>query len=285
MSNDSTTHILGISRSHRFSPNSVARDNAIFEAVTERLRSEGWHVDTCSEDDFDGTRGADVVFSMARSIDVLQALAVAEQQGTRVVNSAQALLAATRLRLFTLLEQAGVDVPRFWRYEGGNTPSAPFPFWMKRSADCAQSAGDVRFIEDDEALRQAADYFRKQGLDEVFCCEHLEGDLIKFYGVESTDFFHAYYPTAEGDFSKFGLEVVNGAPTGYPCDFAQLKTMADRAATASGIVVYGGDAVVASDGTVRIIDFNDWPSFSRCCTVAAQAIAEKIAGEPSSKNI
>ena len=28
--------------------------------------------------------------------------------------------------------------------------------------------------------------------------------------------------------------------------------------------VYGGDAIVKSNGTYVIIDFNDWPSFSRC---------------------
>ena len=29
-------------------------------------------------------------------------------------------------------------------------------------------------------------------------------------------------------------------------------------------------------GDIRIIDFNDWPSFSRCCDEAAEAIAERL---------
>ncbi|KAA6328492.1 hypothetical protein EZS27_022616 [termite gut metagenome] len=42
------------------------------------------------------------------------------------------------------------------------------------------------------------------------------------------------------------------------------------------MVVYGGDCIVSSDGTARIIDFNDWPSFAPCRTEASQAIASAI---------
>ena len=41
----------------------------------------------------------------------------------------------------------------------------------------------------------------------------------------------------------------------------------------TGIVTYGGDAIVRADGSFCIIDFNDWPSFSRCRDEAADAIA------------
>ena len=37
--------ILGISRSHRFSPNSIDRDNAIFQAVAVALRGSGYEVE------------------------------------------------------------------------------------------------------------------------------------------------------------------------------------------------------------------------------------------------
>ena len=40
--------------------------------------------------------------------------------------------------------------------------------------------------------------------------------------------------------------------------------------------VYGGDAIVAPDGTIRIIDFNDWPSFAPCCQDGGKAIAQAI---------
>ena len=42
--------LLGIERSSRFSPNSTARDKAIFNAVADELRRMGHLVDTASED-------------------------------------------------------------------------------------------------------------------------------------------------------------------------------------------------------------------------------------------
>ena len=53
--------VLGISRSPRFSPNSTARDAAIFTAVAAELRQQGLAVSTCCEDDFRTAAGADVV--------------------------------------------------------------------------------------------------------------------------------------------------------------------------------------------------------------------------------
>ena len=43
--------ILGVSRSHRFSPNSIDRDNAIFQAVAVALRDSGYEVECVGEDD------------------------------------------------------------------------------------------------------------------------------------------------------------------------------------------------------------------------------------------
>lgn len=48
--------------------------------------------------------------------------------------------------------------------------------------------------------------------------------------------------------------------------------MAEKAG-AVVVDVYGGDCIVRPDGTFCVIDFNDWPSFSRCRGEAAEAIA------------
>ena len=55
-----------------------------------------------------------------------------------------------------------------------------------------------------------------------------------------------------------------------------MQAEAERLAEAVGIEVYGGDCIVSSDGTFCLIDFNDWPSFSRCREEAAEAIASLI---------
>lgn len=284
--------ILGVSRSPRFSPNSTHRDEAIFSGVIAELVSSGLKVDRVCEDDFVSADGYDAIFSMARDTRVLSLLSAAEDHGLCVINSAKCLLRNTRVALTECFEKEGIPVPYSpyvfddgVRKEGpslkygnhqGTAAELTFPVWLKRSGACAQSAGDVCFVENQEALDKALDSYKERGIGEVLASEHLAGDLVKFYGVEGTDFFYLYYPTADNAFSKFGLEKINGAPSGYPLDVAALKNYADKAAALSGIVVYGGDCVVDAEGHFRIIDFNDWPSYSRCCEKAACAIAEKI---------
>ncbi|MDO4930712.1 MAG: hypothetical protein Q4E59_06235 [Bacteroidales bacterium] len=270
--------ILGISRSPRFSPNSTARDAAIFEAVGNELRQMGHTVETEVEDDFTSADGYELVFSMGRDLRFLQLLSAEELGGLPVVNSALSLLHGTRTALSALFERENVPVAVNIPVLPGTKPTLRHGqrYWLKRGEACAQSAGDVRLITTPDELAAALRDFEARGIREALLSEHIEGDLVKFYGVEGTDFFYHYYPTAKGAFSKFGLEKHNGAPVGYDFDLRALKADADRAASLSGLTVYGGDCVVRPDGSFLIIDFNDWPSFSLCCDNAAKAIAERL---------
>ena len=283
-----TKKILGVSRSPRFSPNSADRDEAIFQGVVSVLQRSGMEVTRTVEDAFTTAAGFDAVFTMARDPQVLQSLSCFEDQGLPVYNSAKALLKATRTVLTERFESAGIPVPASpvcYRLEGQHLvphfrtalPSEiHFPVWLKRSEACAQSAADVCFVENDEQLQCALRSYEQRGIHEVLLSEHLVGDLVKFYGVAGTPFFHAYYPTADHAFSKFGLERINGAPSGYPLELTALKQCADHAASLCGIPIYGGDCIVDVHGQFRIIDFNDWPSYSRCCKEAAEAIALRV---------
>ncbi len=274
-------HILGISRSPRFSPNSQDRDAAIFAAVTSRLNRGQNDVSVISEDLFIAVDLSefDAVYSMARDHRVLQDVSQAEKSGSLVaVNSATALLQLSRGRIADTLTKAQVPLPRYSLISPSSSPDAPlpFPFWLKRADCCAQEAGDVRLVRTAEELQTALDAFQSRGVDSLIAEEHLEGDLVKFYGVEGTDFFHVCQPAKEGGFSKFGLESNNSEPQGYPYDEAAFRQAANRAAEALGITVYGGDAVVAADGSFRLIDFNDWPSFAPCRKAAAKAVAQRL---------
>lgn len=285
--------ILGISRSHRFSPGSEERDAAIFNAVRRELEQRGYSVSVMSEDDFlfevngaaEGLFNYCVVFSMARDVRVLKVLAEAEAAGVPVVNSPKHLQSQTRMAQTTLFQAAGIPVPRtIFLSQGYEMPvGVRFPSWLKRSDACAQTAGDVRFVENRSALVEALDDFRRRAVPEAILCEHEEGDLIKFYGVAGTSFFHYTYPTRPGSFSKFGCEAINGAPHDYVFSSALLKQYADRAAQLCGIPVYGGDCVVRADGSFSFIDFNDWPSFSVCAAQAAVFIATLLETMKSKK--
>lgn len=296
--------VVGIRRAARFSPNSIERDAAIFGMVCDLLRGQGHVVTTYDEDNLPQGIDGDVIFSMARQPENLQRLAAVEQRGIPVINSAIGLLKWNRKALTDEFERAGIAQPRSLTTDMP-LPSVDtsafgaaisevaahiartllFPLWLKRGDACAQSAGDVQYIDikDTEdlsrkvaAITLALHDFKSRGTTSIVAAEHLEGDLVKFYGVEGTDFFYLYYPTKEGLFSKFDLEKINGAPHDYPFDPAALKAGAERAARLTGIPVYGGDAIVDREGKCYIIDFNDWPSFSRCRNEAASAIVRYI---------
>lgn len=274
--------IFGIARSERFSPNSAHRDEAVFRAVADVLRADGHEVETMSEDGIGSReelsrccRASDAVFSMARDASLLSWLAAEEQAGCKVINSAVALLHADRSALTRLFITNDIPVPRT-RPAAEAAGSLSFPLWLKRGDACAQSATDVCHAADRGEFEAAMASFAARGISDILACEHAAGDLVKFYGVEGTDFFFHYHATDGAHFSKFGLEKYNGAPAGYAVPTCLLKACADRAARLSGLTVYGGDCVVRRDGSFVIIDFNDWPSYSLCRDAAAAAIARRI---------
>ena len=104
---------------------------------------------------------------------------------------------------------------------------------------------------------------------------HLVGDLIKFYGISGTDFFYWFYPF-EGGHSKYGYELINGVSRGISFDEQELHDICSKASEVLDVKVYGGDCVISADGTIRLIDFNDWPSFAPCRDEASLHIAKCI---------
>ena len=112
--------------------------------------------------------------------------------------------------------------------------------------------------------------FVQRGITDWVVEAHLPGDLLKFYGVAG-GFFQYFYPSDDG-ISKFGDEQRNGLAHHYAFDTTQLQTMVEQVAALTGVEVYGGDVIVAPSGEFFLIDFNDWPSFSRCRETAAKAI-------------
>lgn len=203
-------------------------------------------------------------------------------RGTLILNSPSRLLRATRSHLARLAQEAGVGVPtlsdtadrrRLEREVG-------YPLWLKRSDACAQEAGDVCFVEHPAQLEEALARFRRQGYAAHIAARHTDGDLVKFYGVQGTPFFHHLYPTAGEGFSKFGLEARNPRPRHTPFSPEALKACADAIALRAGMPIYGGDAIVRPDGSLALIDFNDFPSFAPCAESAAEAIVSRALRQP-----
>jgi hypothetical protein len=147
--------------------------------------------------------------------------------------------------------------------------------WIKRGDFHAIHREDVTYARVGEEANSIISEYALRGIPSAVVNEHLEGDLVKFYGVAGTDFFYWFYPD-NCNHSKFGLEAINGKSQGIPFDLETLKKACTRAAEVLKIHIYGGDCVIDKDGTARIIDFNDWPSFAPCRDEAAPYIAECI---------
>ncbi|MCD8210954.1 MAG: hypothetical protein LUC37_05360, partial [Prevotella sp.] len=135
---------------------------------------------------------------------------------------------------------------------------------------------DVVFARNEKEKKDYLDDFLRRGVKDVLITSHVKGDCIKFYGVNSPKkFFRYFYPNDFGD-TKFGNERINGATEHYEFLVDDLKKDVAKLAQLTGLEVYGGDCIVRRDGSYAIIDFNDWPSFSRCKDEAAMAIATLV---------
>ncbi len=272
--------VLGVARSPRFSPNSVNRDAAIFQAVASKLCRKNLDVSLINEDLFIGVDLAefDAVFTMARDPQVLTELAKEEQRNLIVVNSAQRLLSMSRARIAQLFRENGLAIPAFEIGNAAHLKSTHpnLPVWIKRADSCAQQKEDVCFVTTEEELHTKLVDFQNRGVECLIAEQHVEGDLVKFYGVEGHVFFETFYPTKENTFSKFGNESINGIPQFIDFDKELLKSQTDKMARLTSYLVYGGDAIVTPDGQCIVIDFNDWPSFSACRKEASKAIAQRF---------
>ncbi len=260
--------VLCITRGSRYSVNMAGLDAAILQAVAERLRAEGVTVDIIAEGDMlsAGLEGYDLVLSMARSITALSQF----HTTLPCLNTTEGILACSRKALVAqVFQRAGIPQPPFSLEE---SPTVRYPLWVKRGSGCSEEKADTAYVSDQEELKAAIARLRERGIEECLLQEHVEGDLVKFYGVEGTPFFHWLY--ADGTHSKFGLEKLNGQHKGYAFSPLALKAIADKAARQLGVQIYGGDCIVDQRGKLSIIDFNDWPSFYCCLPEASGAIAE-----------
>lgn len=276
--------LLGVSRGNEYSPNHVGNDAAIFQGTAHELEKRGFDVVICPEKQFvEENLEADIIFDMARDRATVNRLKELEDKGALVVNSAYGIDNCVRKEMTELLIANGVPHPESFIIptDGAFTPDV-FPCWIKRGNSHAIVKEDVVYVECKEEAEHVMADFRRRGIPVAVVNEHLVGDLVKFYGVLGTDFFYTFYPS-EQSHSKFGLEAINGETRGYPFDVKKLQEYGNRAATALDVPIYGGDCVVSKTGEIRIIDFNDWPSFARCREEAAPKIAECIYNRIMSK--
>lgn len=264
--------VLLVHRAHRFSPNCVERDAALLRTIGEALEAKGCRVEHMEETQLtaDVLRHAPSrIVSMARSKSAVTLLRDWElQEGHKVWNAPQAVLDNTRARQTLRFMEAHIPLPPTELSTVPHATTLDFPLWVKTGGGDAEAEADVRYFATQAELL-LADF---SDVTPYIVSEHVEGDLVKFYGIAGTPFFFAYYPmVGKSGFSKFGLEAHNGLPRKYAYDAEALHRLATKAASVSGFTLYGGDCIVRPDGTFALIDFNDFPSFAPCVNEVAQA--------------
>ena len=269
-------------RAGAYSPNHIGNDAAIFNATAEQLRKRGYVVNIYSEEQFNaGEIKEDVVLNMCREQASIAKLQRMEDAGKLIINSGYGIENCTRERMTRILLGNGIPYPDSLIV---NTDEVIKPLlkksgfkscWIKRGDFHAMHKEDVSYVRHPEEAQEVLQEYFLRGIKRAVINVHLTGDLVKFYGVKGSPFFFWFYPFDEGH-SKYGHEAINGKSRGIKFDVKEMKNICQRAAEELNVVIYGGDCIVSPEGEMRIIDFNDWPSFAPCRNEAAPHIAKSV---------
>ena len=226
-----------------------------------------------------------LAFAMCESLPALECLRTWESHGVCVVNSSSSVANTHRERMTPLLEDRKVPMPESLLLDAveplPRSAQADRLFsacWIKQATEHKTREGDVVFATDSASVRDAVDRLRGRGLPRAVVQRHVEGDLVKFYGVGSA---RATTPAVEGhepSASWFKWFYPREHPAaGHAFDARVLSDIACRAARALGLDVWGGDAIVTPAGEILVIDVNAWPSFALFREEAADHIAAHLA--------
>ncbi|WP_295729020.1 hypothetical protein [uncultured Muribaculum sp.] len=275
-------NIAGIMRAGAYSPNHIGNDAAIFNAVADQLRKRGCVVNIYSEEQFNnGLVKENIIINMCREMKSIQRLQQLEDRGALVINSGYGIENCTRERMTRILVGSNIPYPESLIVNTDESVRSALKdagfsqCWIKRGDFHAMHKEDVSYVRHPEEAQEVLQEYFLRGIKRAVINRHLVGDLIKFYGVQGTPFFFWFYPFDAGH-SKYGHEAINGKSRGLEFDRQRMRDICQNASEVLDVKVYGGDCIVSPEGDIRIIDFNDWPSFAPCRQEAAPYIAKCI---------
>lgn len=274
--------LAAISRKKQFSPNNTGNDNEIFRLTIEKLKFKGFSIKEFTEEEFVSNESVhQYYFGMYRDKQSVEKMKQLEKKGCKSINTAQGIEQCYRDNLTQTLTKHHVPYPKSKIISTIEDATSALEelggknIWIKRGDFHAIHKEDVCFCRNTAEGNSLLREFSQRNIKSATISQHLEGDLIKFYGVIGTDFFYWFYPY-ESNHSKFNQEKINGESNHYTFHEESFKFICQQAAICLGIVIYGGDAIISTTGEIHLIDMNDWPSFAPCKERASEAIAECI---------
>ena len=266
----------GIFREREHSPGRETDDGEILRLTGKHLEARGFQVVLKTPEEVLGTpndrpRG---VFLMCERLAILEHLRELELRGVPHVNGPYAVLNTYRDRMIDHFSEA--DVPFIdSRVVSTDTAAAAgtgvLPLWVKRADVHNTQDGDVTLARTREDVASALTALAARGIARAVLQPHVDGDLVKFYGVGTGSgpaggppWFRWFYHRDQ-------------RLAGHAFDEAELARTVRRAALALGLDVYGGDAIVTPTSDVVLLDVNAWPSFALYREEAAERIAAHVA--------
>lgn len=284
--------IAAVMRLGVYSPNHIGNDAAILNMVGDQLRRRGMEVSFYSEEQLArGEVAEEVIINMCREARSIKLLQEMEDAGRLVINSGYAIENCICERMATILLGSGVAYPESVMTRTDEAVVARMQeagigrAWVKRGDSHGLHKEDVSYVRGPEEAQDVLQEYFLRGIKRAVVNRHLEGKLVKFYGIADRSFFLWFYPMEEdgrlrvkGSRSKQPSIAADDDPLTAP-----IMDLATRAAEALDVEIYGGEAILGPDGTPRIVDFNDWPSFSPCRREAAPRIARYVMGRIKAK--
>lgn len=276
----SEVKIAGIMRAAAFSPNHIGNDSSIFNIVADQLRKRGYIVNVYSEEQFiAGAVTESVIVNMCRERRSIQLLQQLEDNGALVINSGYGIENCIRERMARILIGSNIPYPESLivntdvAIRDTLTKAGISRCWIKRGDSHTMHKEDVTFVRHPEEAQEILQEYFLRGIKSAVINRHLEGRIIKFYGILGTPFFYWLAPQDSSDNTSSRSQNIPGF------DEEKLKTLCSTTAELLDLRIYGGDCIVAPDGTMNLIDFDDWPSFAPCRIEAATNIAKFVMSE------
>ena len=258
----------GIKRKEVYSPNHVTNDSLILSKTADELKNLGHEVNIYDEgyiEKYDIEEK--FIFSMAQGAVGILRLKEMEKNKAFILNTPTSALNSYRLTMTKLLTDANIPFPKSLIIDKSNMSENYFglfnakKIWLKRGDVHAEHKEDVTLIYSKDELEVILGEFSKRGIEKAVIQEHLAGDTIKYYGIGGTDFLYWYY--------------LNGN-NHVPFDMNKFRKLAFSSAEILGLDIFGGDVIISPDGSITVIDVNDWPSFAPVRDEAAQHIGQLI---------
>ncbi|MDY3858971.1 MAG: hypothetical protein ACI30D_01575 [Muribaculaceae bacterium] len=277
--------IAAVMRAGAYSPNHIGNDATIMNTVAEQLRKRGCEVRIYTEEQFaTGDVPEQVIINMCRERRSTERLQQLEDAGRLVINSGYGIENCIRERQARILLGSGIAYPQSIIVDTDEAVARRLEkmdmrqCWIKRGDFHAQHAEDVSYVRTPAEAQDVLQEYFLRGFRRAVISRHLQGRLVKFYGVAGTNFFNWFRPFEE---EPHILHIAGRADAESKHvddkDFAQrLRSLCQRAARELNLVVYGGECIEGADGSLTIIDFNDWPSFASCRAEAATNIAKAV---------